>query len=110
METSIIGNKYVPYDNSYCTNIENGKESLIVPESKQYLMSDGTRIYNKTYHEGYHSCEPNAEFVITSDPYKYKVSIENRLVDFLFINVRSTITSKIYRTLYRPQYSELPMS
>ena len=97
---SIIGKIYVPFDNSWCVEIKSGKSALIKANEPEYTNTHGYLHKNHAYSEGYNTIEPNAKFVIVSEPYQYDVDVNVGSTRMNFINVRSTITSKVYRTLY----------
>ena len=97
---SIIGKIYVPFDNSWCIELKSGKSALIKENEPEYTNTHGYLHKNHAYSEGYHTSEPNAEFVIVSEPYQHDVNVNVGSTRMNFINVRSTITSKVYRTLY----------
>ena len=97
---SIIGKIYVPFDNSWCVEIKSGKSALIKANEPEFINLYGCLMKNHAYSEGYNTIEPNAKFVIVSEPYQYDVDVNVGSTRMNFINVRSTITSKVYRTLY----------
>ena len=97
---SIIGKFYVPFDNSWCVEIKSGKSALIKANEPEYASTHGCLRKNHAYSEGYSTSEPNAKFVIVSEPYQHDVNVNVGFTKMNFINVRSTITSKVYRTLY----------
>lgn len=88
MEQSIIGNFYNPCDNSYCINLNTMKPSYICP-----WIGDNKFNPNKN--------EIGAKFTIVSEPYFEKVlTLAQRYAKYAFINVKSSITYEVYRTLY----------
>ena len=76
---SIIGN-YYPIDNSFCINCRNGKDALIVPGCQDKE-------------------EENANFIIVSEPYEEEIYFYGKH-SYTFINVQSSKTGNIYRTLF----------
>lgn len=85
------GNLYVPYDNSYCINCRNGKRALLVPKGPLDLD------YNGPDKE-----EENAEFEIVCEPYEETILEQSIKKEFthIFINVVSSRTKNLYRTLF----------
>lgn len=83
-----IGNFYIPYDNSFCINCRNGKRTMLVPKSPSDLDYIGP---DKE--------EENASFEIVTEPYEEKIYFEG-LRSYTFINVKSSKTGNIYRTLF----------
>ena len=97
---SIIGKFYVPFDNSWCIETKSGKSSLIKANEPKFINLHGCLMKNHAYSEGYNTTEPNAKFIIVSEPYQYDIKVNVGFSKMNFVNVRSTITSKVYRTLY----------
>ena len=82
------GNLYIPYDNSFCINCRNGKRAMLVPKSPSDLDYIGP---DKE--------EDGANFEIVTEPYEEKIYFEG-LRSYTFINVKSSKTGNIYRTLF----------
>lgn len=85
----IIGKNYLPYDNSFCINCRNGRRAMLVqrsPTDNEYIGPDPE--------------EENATFEIVTNPYKEEIIFIGRFYIEEFINVKSSKTGNIYRTLY----------
>ena len=84
------GNFYIPYDNSYCINCRNGKRAMLVskgPSDVEYIGPDKE--------------EENASFEIVCEPYEEAVlDVLREEYIHTFINVVSSKTGNIYRTLF----------
>jgi hypothetical protein len=85
------GSFYIPYDNSYCINCRSGKSARLVPRSPNDLDYIGP---NKE--------EENANFKIVCEPYEETVyePVFNEKFTYIFINVVSSKTKNLYRTLF----------
>ena len=84
----IIGNYYRPIDNSFCINCRTGKKAFIVQGHNEYYSPDEE--------------EDGAIFKIVTEPYEEEIYFEG-LRSFTFINVKSSKTKNIYRTLFIKQ-------
>ena len=85
---NLIGKYYSPFDNSFCINLKTGESAMIVQKS-----------LNDFEYYGPNPEEENAHFEIVSNPYKEVIFfIDKRTKEF--INVKSSKTGNIYRTLY----------
>lgn len=85
---TIVGNLYNPYDNSHCININTNEVSYLVPWG-------GSNEYNPN------KIEIGATFVIVSEPYEETVvNVCKDYVTKTFVNVKSSVTDEVYRTLY----------
>lgn len=82
------GNLYIPYDNSFCINCRNGKNAMLVSKDPSDL-----------YYIGPDKEEDGANFEIVTEPYEEKIYFEG-LRSYTFINVKSSKTGNIYRTLF----------
>ena len=85
------GNLYIPYDNSYCINCRNGKRAMLAPKNSfdlDYIGPDKE--------------EENASFEIVCEPYEETVLEPAIKQEFthLFVNVISSKTGNLYRTLF----------
>ena len=85
---SIIGNYYRPIDNSFCINCRTGKKVHIVQVHDDYYFPDIE--------------EDGANFKIVTEPYEEEIYFEG-LRPYTFINVKSSKTGNIYRTLFIKQ-------
>lgn len=83
-----IADEFIPWDNSWCINIETGKDFNITHSR-----------YISKFYDCYtcDECEKDATFTIVSD--SYTVKPENSLNEHEFINIRSSKTGNIYRCL-----------
>ena len=82
---AIIGKNYFPIDNSFCINCSNGKNALIVQRHDEYYHPDKE--------------EDGADFKIVTEPYKEEIYFCGPRT-YMFINVQSSKTGNIYRTLF----------
>ena len=85
---NILNKYYVPYDNSYCVEYTTNKESYLLP----WLDSNE---FNPTKEE------IQALFTIVSIPYiKMIKTFCGKMEELTFVNVKSSITDKVYRVLF----------
>lgn len=79
----IKGKLYLPYDNSYCENVETGADCSIVP-----IGIEGQN-------------EPlDCRFEIVSEPYEAVINSWGFSHVHTFVNVKSNNTGRVYRTLF----------
>lgn len=85
------GSFYIPYDNSWCINCRSGKRAMLVPRSS-----------NNLDYVGPDKEEENANFEIVCEPYEETIyePIINEEFTHIFINVVSSRTKNLYRTLF----------
>lgn len=86
-DKNVLGKKYEVRDNSFCINLENGKEShLLQVKDEHYVPNED---------------EDGAKFIIVKNPYVKKVCVPC-VGNFymIFVNVMSTKTGKFYRVTY----------
>lgn len=76
----ITGKFYRPYDNSWCANVATGTRAMLVPNS---LRNDE---------------ESDCRFEIVSEPYDVQIEEFNSI--HTFINVKSSNTGNVYRTIF----------
>ena len=85
---NILNKYYVPYDNSYCVEYTTNKESYLLP----WLDSNE---FNPTKEE------IKALFTIVSIPYTKMIkTFCGKMEKLTFVNVKSSITDKVYRVLF----------
>lgn len=86
-DKEVLGREYNVCDNSYCTNLANGKHTHLVQKAGPYYSPDEN--------------EKGAKFIIIKKPYIEKIT--NTIGSFyhIFVNVVSTKTGNFYRVLYR---------
>ena len=77
---------YLPQDNSYCINKNTGEDAYLIEMHRQDPEEYG------------------AQFEIVNKPYKESVSgiFSNKVYTYTFIDIKSSKTGNIYRTLYFP--------
>ena len=80
----IIGKLYEPYDNSFCINCRNGKSALLVQLDNGFTPDREER---------------GATFIIMCKPYDEDVYFCG-VRTYTFVNVKSSNTGNIYRTLF----------
>lgn len=82
----IIGNTFIPFDNSYVKDIYTGELCFIV-------QSGGYSDY---------SPNDNGPFICVSEPYVESLyePIIGGIITRVFVNVKSDSTGRVYRTLY----------
>ena len=85
---NILNKYYVPYDNSYCVEYTNNKQSYLMP----WLDNNE---FNPTKEE------IKALFTIVSIPYTKMIkTLCGKMEELTYVNVKSSITDKVYRVLF----------
>lgn len=79
----IKGKLYLPYDNSYCENVETKTSSCITPCGMDLLDKPSDCL-----------------FEVVSEPYEEIINILGYMRPKVFINVKSLNTGIVYRTLF----------
>lgn len=85
-DADLLGNEYHVCDNSYCINIANNKEALLVQEKNNFYEPD--------------AIEDGAKFFIVKKPYVQKIHVFTGDYFIIFVNVMSKKTGHIYRVIY----------
>ena len=85
-DKEILGREYDVCDNSYCINLANGKDALLVQKEGMHYGPDKD--------------EKGAKFIITKKPYIKKVIGAIGSFYHIFVNVVSTNTGNSYRVTY----------
>jgi len=83
---SIIGKKYVPFENSYVIDCETKKRKLIVQEIDRGYSPSAEEI--------------GATYEIVSEPYEEWIHLFGKRFKHTFIKVKSSKSGHTYRTLY----------
>lgn len=85
----MIGDKYIPNDNSYCININTNERARIVQFGEDDWLDD--------YVGPNEEEEDGAEFTIVSEEYEEETLYGNIKT---FVNVQSSLTGSVYRILF----------
>lgn len=89
---NILNKYYVPYDNSYCIEYTSNKQSYLMP----WLDNNE---FNPTKEE------TKALFTIVSIPYTKMIkTLCGKMEELTFVNVKSSITDKVYRVLFNEAF------
>lgn len=89
-DKEVLGREYNVCDNSYCTNLANGKRTHLVQRESEYYSPDKN--------------EKGAKFIIIKKPYIKKVTNAIGSFYYIFVNVVSTKTGNFYRVLYHEHH------